>query len=89
MVDYSSLSSVFFIAFIPPLQLCKIEYRPRNPLPPISAAVLPECRFCYPCPHLGGVASLSSSPTVIAKSYPIRTVIQLSRFTEGFYPLKE
>ena len=46
-------------------------------MPPISAAVLPECRFFYPCPHLGGVASLSSYPTVIAKSYPIRTVIQL------------
>lgn len=55
-------------------------------MPPISAAVLPECRFCYPCPHLGGVASLASYPTVIAKSYPIRTVIQLSRFIEGFYP---
>lgn len=34
--------------------------------------------FLYPCPHLSGVASLESSPTVIAKSYPIRTVIQLS-----------
>lgn len=53
-------------------------------MPPISAAVLPECRFFYPCPHLSGVASLSSSPTVIAKSYPIRTVIQLSRCIEGF-----
>ena len=49
-------------------------------------AVLPECRFCYPCPHLGGVASLSSYPTVIAKSYPIRTVIQLSRYTRENIP---
>lgn len=70
-------------------------------------AVLPECRFCYPCPYLSGVALLTSSQAtyrllpckqesslisllllfpkksfdfsgtpVIAKSYPIRTVIQ-------------
>lgn len=72
-------------------------------------AVLPECRFCYPCPHLSSVALLTSSQAtyrllpckhesslisllllfpkksfdfsgtpVIAKSYPIRTVIQFS-----------
>jgi len=57
------------------VQLCKRQ-QSKGGLLLLPFAVLPECRFCYPCPYLSGVASLSSSPTVIAKSYSIRTVIQ-------------
>lgn len=38
-------------------------------------AVLPECRSCL---QSGGVVSLTPEREVVAKSYPIQTVIQLS-----------
>lgn len=42
-------------------------------------AVLPECRFCYPCPHLSGVALLVSSQSHIpfGRSFNFEDVLSL------------
>lgn len=47
--------------------------------------VSPECRFCMPAPESHhGVASLASFRKVMARSYLIRTVIQLSKIKRSF-----
>lgn len=50
--------------------------------------VSPECRFCMPAPESHhGVASLAPFRKVMARSYLIRTVIQLSRNFERTFHL--